>query len=240
VILARRFWIEFEVSYPTKLRGTSQLFSTNEKVRQYDLPHKARESNIFKFASLILESSSHTFYIETHKTKKTSMKITILSTLLLLLLPLFVVGQDDFQCGVPELAEEMKIDKDFDTIVPEGDCQSNDGSLVPKTIHWHIYAIPDGEAPRISMLPEDLVEPYVSGGSLQFNFQEDALQGLSKGDIIKTAVNIYIPVSRMKKIGISGVDQNIEVINKNPLLELESITINDSGVDNRLYVDLGV
>jgi hypothetical protein len=154
----------------------------------------------------------------------------------LLLLPFFVVGQEDFQCGVPELAEEMNVDKDFDTIAPQGDCQSNGGFLVPKTIHWHIYAIPDGEVPRLSMFPEDLVEPYVSGGSLKFDFQEHALQGLSKGDRIKTAVNLYIPVSQLKKISISGVNQNIEVINDNPSFELESITIKDSGVDNRLYV----
>ncbi len=88
------------------------------------------------------------------------------------------------------------------------------------------------------MVPEDLVEPYVSGGSLKFNLQEDALQGLSKGDGIKTAVNLYIPVSQMKQIYVNGVDQNIEVIYTNPssLVELEFININDSGVDNRLYV----
>jgi hypothetical protein len=158
---------------------------------------------------------------------------------LLLLLPFLqsVLGQEDFQCGVLEAAQVLKVTKDFDTVAPEATCRSRRCKiLAPNTVHWHVYTIPDGETPRYSMFPDNLVEPYVEGSVLKWAWNKEGLQGVNKGDKIQAGVNLYIPASKMKRIKATHVDGVVEIINTDPSSALESIFIQDTGVDNTLYV----
>jgi hypothetical protein len=161
---------------------------------------------------------------------------------LLTLLSSVVLGQDvsdDFQCGVIDVAQELNVDKNFDTVAPEPTCDWDWEShfLSPNTIHWHVYVIPDGDVPHISMTPTSIVEPYVSGSTLKFRMK-NVLDGMHKQDRVQAAVNLYIPANQMKSIQISGVDQVVEIVHMVNDTEVESINIRDSGVDNQMYASL--
>jgi hypothetical protein len=144
---------------------------------------------------------------------------------------------DDFQCGVIDVAQELDIDKNFDKVAPEPTCDWKSHFLSPNTIHWHVYAIRDGDVPHIAMTPTGIVEPYVSGSTLKFRMQ-NILDGMHEQDRVQAAVNLYIPANQMKGIQISGVDQVVEIIHMVNDTEVESITIRDSGVDNQIYASL--
>jgi hypothetical protein len=176
---------------------------------------------------------------------------TILAALALLIVA--VMAQDDtsFQCGVPDDDNLKEIsDTNFDTIQTHYKINWLGGNrhLMPQKTNWHIYAIPDGEVPRYSSVPEGFVKPKISGSTLEFPAQEDSLKdlGYSKGDKIKAAVNLFIPVSQLRNIRVSGVDESVEIIVTDELLLgditnstafLPTINIRVSGVDSRLYVN---
>lgn len=169
-----------------------------------------------------------------------------------------------FHCADPSQAIEIS-DFNFDTIATQ--CfqdnwiRSSDGGsnhVLPKRTHWHIYAIPDGEVPKYSCFPEGLVEPQISGSTLELSANMERLKelGYSKGDKIESSINVYIPLNQLRNIRVDGIDQTVEVIvteellttnndnddnddvfnNTTNTMNLPSIRILSSGVDTRVYV----
>ena len=156
------------------------------------------------------------------------------------------------QCGAYELAQDIPYDNDdsnaLDTIrINYNDCDWNDAFdlLMPKTVHWHIYAIPNGQAPRFSVVPEGLLQAKISNnGRLELEQEPDILQelGYAKGNRIQAGVHVFIPVSQLQNIQIDGTDQSVEVVVDDAALfagdtvEPPTIRIANSGVDTLLYV----
>jgi hypothetical protein len=147
-------------------------------------------------------------------------------------------NEEDFQCGVPSVAPALDLggkEFDFDSIEPRMECGDDESFLIPSAFTYHIYAIPDGDIPRLSMYPEGLVQPVVTGSTLELNVQ-DILKGMGRGDRVKAAVNLYVPVSQLKKVILDGVDTTVEIINTIETTSNHSMTIKDSGVDNVIYL----
>jgi hypothetical protein len=179
------------------------------------------------------------------------------TALALLLVVSVTMAQDSpFQCGVlDDNDDNLKTisNTNFDTIETDYRMKSwGNKQLMPKHTHWHIYAIPDGELPRYSSIPEGFLKPKVSGSTLELVAQDDVLEedlGYSKGDKMEAAVNLYIPVSQLRNIRVDGVDSFVEIIVTEDLLgddiinnsttsdDLPTINIRASGVDSRLYVN---
>lgn len=84
------------------------------------------------------------------------------------------------------------------------------------------------------MFPEGLVEPFVKGSTLKFDFQRDATDGFSKGENIQAGVSIFLPSTLMTKIIFEGVDAIVEV--RNNLASPDSMIIKNSGVDGTFYL----
>lgn len=147
----------------------------------------------------------------------------------------------DFQCDVPENAQEINITSssgDFSTVAIGG---GNCGFLVPKEIYWHVYAMEEGSSPKHSMFPPGLVKAEIGGGTLRYTVQ-DVLKGYAEGDSVQAGVNLYIPLDMMKTIILDGVGQWVEVyLNSSLLADMDHsgrdpIRIDDSGVDSHLLV----
>jgi hypothetical protein len=108
---------------------------------------------------------------------------------------------------------------------------------MPNTVHFHIYAIPDGDLPRLSMSPTGLVQPRVVGSTLELDIQDIMKDlGMKDGDPVQAAVNIFVPVSQLKSVIVQGIDMNVEVVNTIETTEPNSLTVEDSGIDNSLYL----
>jgi len=124
--------------------------------------------------------------------------------------------------------------------------------LVPEIIHWHIYALPQDDAiPSYSVLPEGWMTPQVKNGVLQF---ETTAKGLTdytaktfkEGDKLQAAVNIYVPISQLEQVDITGVNHKVEIdfdmikrfpnANKTILSSNSTLKINLSGESNQLSV----
>lgn len=164
-----------------------------------------------------------------------------------------VVAQSDssnFQCGNPDDVTLQTLDNaGFFTNIEtfyKVKGSLHDGILMPKTINYHIYAIPDDQDPAFSCYPEGLVEPRISGSTLDFPADRELLKelGYSKGDEIEAAVNLYVPVSQLMNIHLGGVEETVEVIITEDLLgnisndtELPTLNIQSSGVDSDVYVN---
>ena len=156
-------------------------------------------------------------------------------------------GAEEYQCGVLDQAKKLS-SGDFDTIHTDYydlSWDDWDNNLMPKKMHWHIYAIPDDETPRFSTFPDGLLEARVSNGKLEFKQPHDFLKdrGYSDGDRIKVSVNIFVPVSKLTKLKVDGVDQSIEVIATDEdvftssLHWTHSMDVSVSGVDTELFVN---
>jgi hypothetical protein len=147
----------------------------------------------------------------------------------------------DFQCGIPSLARALDLNGNelkFDSIQPNRDCRGmSESFLMPDTVNFHIYAIPDGDMPRLSMYPDGLVQPRVVGNTLELDIQ-DIMKGLGKkdGDNVLAAVNVFVPVSQLKSVRVQGVNMNVEVVNTIESTESNSLTVEDSGVDNSVFL----
>ena len=171
--------------------------------------------------------------------------------------PDFICGEDAINAGFT-IPIETTTSTNFTTIHPRFTTK-NGGThkmLVPELIHWHIYAIPDeengGSVPSYSVLPVGWITPKVSDGILQFevtdpkgltgNANGDATkEGYSKGDTIEAAVNLYIPISQIQNVVLSGGNNKVEVIIDATLFPSlasapPSLDIEVSGYGNHLYV----
>ena len=183
-------------------------------------------------------------------------------------------SSSSFQCGVLDDKNVQDIssttsnnNNNFDTINVNYDVNwfgssNNRRHIMPQRTNWHIYAISDEQGPaRFSSIPKGLIKPKVNGNTLVFPVQKDALYnlGYTKGDSVEAAVNLFIPLSQLRKIQISGVNDFVEIIvsedallwgEENGTLATNSSTasssslrapptidIRSSGVDTRLYVN---
>jgi hypothetical protein len=155
-----------------------------------------------------------------------------LTSFLLALLQL--VGGQDFSCGTYEEATELTLEP-FDAIAPQVDCAGSATFIVPKLIHWHIYAIDDEYTPRYSMFPEGILEPFVRDGVLRMGWA-DSLDGVSEGNSTKAAVNLFIPATQMRKITTNGIGEVVQITNVNASAAPEVLTIEDNGIGNKFYV----
>jgi hypothetical protein len=159
-----------------------------------------------------------------------------LTSLLFLFLLNGSTAQDGFQCGVIEEAKELDVSGNYNTISAEATCTENIAFLVaPKTIHWHVYAIADGDTPRYSMFPEDILEPYVEDEVLKFAWTT-GLQGVNVDDAVEAAVNLYIPLQNMENIEVGQIGGVVEIINETPSDNPLIISIKNSGVGHKLFV----
>ena len=104
-----------------------------------------------------------------------------------------------------------------------GGCEGNSCShdtFAPKTIHWHIYTLEDGDdEPRIAMTPSNLVAPLwkESEGNLLF-YLKDLESSLYGGDDpIQAGAALWLPASYMTEIDMSDVDVSIQYNGTNPM-----------------------
>ncbi|KAL3918500.1 MAG: hypothetical protein SGILL_004208 [Bacillariaceae sp.] len=130
-------------------------------------------------------------------------------------------------------------------------------------MHWHIYPLPEGSAPKHSMFPEGVVQAKVQNGILSYEVQDvlEAL-GYEKGQQLEAGVNLFVPLSLVSSISIQGVEQFVQVhvedealssVRMSDALNITSTAIDseifvtspywkvdftEEGVDNRVWMDL--
>ena len=71
---------------------------------------------------------------------------------------------------------------------------------------------------------------------MKFDFQSDVTQDLFQGETIQAGISIFLPPHTMKKIIVEGVDEVVEISNNLTSSELGFLTIDNSGIDNTLYM----
>ena len=173
----------------------------------------------------------------------------------------------DFICGVDAISSGVTLPigttaiTNFTIIHPRYTTKNGNPlkMLVPEMIHWHIYAIPDeengGSTPSYSVLPAGWITPKVSDGILEFEVTDPkglaatatangTDEGYSKGDTMEAAVNLYIPISQIQNVIVSGGNNKVEVIIDSTLFSSAaslssappSLNIEVSGYGHHLYV----
>ena len=161
---------------------------------------------------------------------------------------------ETFTCGDYNSAQELPFTtSSFSSIGPYDarleTCQlfgSQDDFLQPQRIHWHVYSIAPGQAPRFSSYPDNLVTPQVKNERLKFKLNKDYLKddlGYRKGDDIEVAVNLFVPIESMESIVVKAINGRVQVqISPEHLLNLDNdrtsynIKLRDEGIDNKIYV----